>query len=261
MVGLLIFNLIPEFLLTLNFKMIKSRMIHPKILLLLFFIMGYTAAFAQNDPSKWSLLDTTSRYELGLNTNFAFDQLMDQNQRAPLELMLRKKIHDQNRLRLRVFGMVSRAKKIEGDFTNIDRIGNFGLAVGYEWIKPLTKRWEGYYGMELEGRKMDRRSIFEQPDTDPEEDYFESQDQYDREIRLSVSPLAGLRFRLSARLLLSTEFRLSAYMGEQQYTERISIRAKEEGSQNQIQSTEGYTLKLNGLRFQPYTGILLNYRF
>jgi hypothetical protein len=50
-------------------------------------------------------------------------------------------------------------------------------------------------------------------------------------------------------------------MGEQQYTERISIRAKEEGSQNQIQSTEGYTLKLNGLRFQPYTGILLNYRF
>ena len=257
----MIFNPIPEFLSTLNFNLMKTGMMLPEILLLLFFIMSLTAASAQNDPSTWSLIDSTSRYELGLNTNFAFDQLMDQNQRAPMELMLRKKIHDQNRIRLRVFGMVSRAKKIEGDFTNIDRIGNFGLAVGYEWVKPLTKRWEGYYGMELEGHKMDRRSIFEQPDTDPEEEYFESQDRYDREIRLSVSPLAGLRFRLSPRLLLSTEFRLSGYMGEQQYTERISIRAKEEGSQNQIQSTEGYTLKLNGLRFQPYTGIFLNYRF
>jgi hypothetical protein len=227
----------------------------------LFFIMSLTTATAQSDPSKWSLLDSTSRYELGLNTNFAFDNLLDQNQRVPLELMLRKKIRDQNSIRLRVFGMISRAKKIEGEFTNIDRTGNFGLAIGYEWVKPLTKRWEGYYGLELEGSRMDSRSFFEQPDTDPEEEYFEIQDQYDREIRLSVSPLAGLRFRLSARLLFSTEFRLSGYMGEQQYTDRIFIRANEEGSQNQIQSTEGYTLKLNGLRFQPYTGIFLNYRF
>jgi len=115
--------------------------------------------------------------------------------------------------------------------------------------------------MELEGRKVDRRSFFEQADMDPEEDYFESQDQYDREIRLSLSPLAGLRFRLSARLLFSTEFRLSGYLGEQQYTEDVSIRPYEQGSQNQVQSSEGYTLKLNGLRFQPYTGIFLNYRF
>lgn len=261
MVGLLIFNLIPGFLLTLNFKMMKTGIILSKILLLFVLILNFTTVSAQNDTSTWSLIDSTSRYELGLNTNFAFDQLMDQNQRVPLELMLRQKIHDQNRIRLRVFGMISRAKKIDGDFTNIDRTGNIGLAIGYEWVKPLTKGWEGYYGMELEGHKMDRRVFFEQADMDPEEDYFESQDQYDREIRLSVSPLAGLRFSLSPRLLLSTEFRLSAYMGEQQYTERISIRAKEEGSQNQIQSTEGYTLKLNGLRFQPYTGILLNYRF
>jgi len=202
-----------------------------------------------------------NRYELALNTNFAFDQLMDQNQRAPLELMLRKKIHEQNRIRLRVFGSIGRSKKIEGDFTNIDRTGNLGLAIGYEWVKPLAKRWEGYYDMELEGSRVDRRSFFEQPDTNPEDDYFESQDEYDREIRLSISPLAGLRIKLSARLILCTEFRLSGYMGEQQYTEKISIRPKVEGSQNQIQSTESYTLKLNGLRFQPYTGIFLNYRF
>jgi len=186
---------------------------------------------------------------------------MDQNQRAPLELMLRKKIHEQNRIRLRVFGSIGRSKKIEGDFTNIDRTGNLGLAIGYEWVKPLAKRWEGYYDMELEGSRVDRRSFFEQPDTNPEDDYFESQDEYDREIRLSISPLAGLRIKLSARLILCTEFRLSGYMGEQQYTEKISIRPKVEGSQNQIQSTESYTLKLNGLRFQPYTGIFLNYRF
>jgi len=239
----------------------KIGMMLPKILLLLFLIMNFTPVSAQNDPSTWSLLDSTSRYALGLNTYFAMDQLMDQNQRYPLELMLRKKIHEQNRIRLRVFGNIGRSKKIEGDFTNIDRTGTLGLAIGYEWIKPLAKRWEGYYGMELEGSKIDSRSFFEQPDTDPEEEYFESRDEYDREIRLSLSPLAGLRFRLSARLLLSTEFRLSGYVGEQLFTEKISIRPKVEGSQNQIQSSEGYTLKINGLRFQPYTGVFLNYRF
>jgi len=241
----------------------KTGMILPEILLLLFFIMSLATASAQNAPSTWSLIDSTSKYELGLNTNFAFDQLMDQNQRAPMELMLRKKIYDQNRIRLRVFGNIGRAKKIEGDFTNIDRTGNFGLAIGYEWVKPLTKRWVGYYGMELEGSRMDKRIFFEQSEYDNEDAswQFKNWDEYDREVRFSLSPLAGLRFRLSARLLLSTEFRLSGYVGEQQYTEDVSIRPYEEGSQNQIQSSEGYTLKLNGLRFQPYTGIFLNYRF
>jgi len=90
----------------------KIGMMLPKILLLLFLIMNFTPVSAQNDPSTWSLLDSTSRYELGLNTYFAFDQLMDQNLRSPLDLMLRKKVHEQNRIRLRVFGIVSRAKKI-----------------------------------------------------------------------------------------------------------------------------------------------------
>jgi len=229
----------------------------------LFFIMSLTTATAQSDPSKWSLLDSTSRYELGLNTYFAFDQLMDQNQRVPLELMLRKNVHEKNRIRLRIFGSIGRSKKIEGEFTNIDRTGNFGLAIGYEWVKPMNKRWEGYYGMELEASRIDKRIFFEQPEYDNEDASwkFKNWDEYDREIRLSLSPLAGLRFRLSARLLLSTEFRFSGYVGEQQYTEDVSIRPYEEGSQNQIQSTEGFTVKLNGLRFQPYTGIFLNYRF
>ncbi|WP_375586498.1 hypothetical protein [Cyclobacterium xiamenense] len=227
----------------------------------LFFLMSLATASAQNDSSKWSQLDSTSRYELGLNTYFAFDQLMDQHQRTPLELMLRKKIHEQNRIRLRVFGMVSRYKKIEAEFTNIDGWSTIGLALGYEWIKPLARRWEGYYGLELEGSREHSRSFFEQPDLDPETNYLENTDKYERGIRFSLSPLAGLRFRLTSRLLLSTEFRLSGYMGEQQYTEHMAIRTNEEGSQNQIQSSEGYTVKLNGLRFQPYTGIFLNYRF
>lgn len=27
---------------------------------------------------------------------------------------------------------------------------SYGVALGYEWIKPITKRWEAYYGLDVE---------------------------------------------------------------------------------------------------------------
>lgn len=227
-----------------------------------------SVGFSQSNSTQIPLeADSTpvSRFELGVNTYFAIDRLFDQSIRAPMELLIRKRMKQQNQmLRLRAFGDLQRLKKVE--FTTTDQNQDFlyGLALGYEWIKPITERWEGYYGMDLEGSQRRSFDTNTRDGYDPEAvpyTFREKTHSYRHTDRIALSPLLGIRFSLSKKLLLSTEFRLANYMEWTKSGKEYSTKPMEGDGDYQIQTRIEETVKQRGIRFRPYTGIFLNYRF
>ncbi|WP_158856984.1 hypothetical protein [Lunatibacter salilacus] len=206
-----------------------------------------------------------SRFELGVNTYFAISRLFDQSVRAPMELLIRKRMKRQNQmLRLRAFGDLQRLKYVEFTYSDESQDFLYGLALGYEWIKPINERWEGYYGLDLEGSQKRSFDTNTRDGYDPEADpitFREKTNVYQHTDRIALSPLLGIRFSLSKKLLLSTEFRLANYMEWTKTGEEYSTKPMEGNGDYQIQTRSEETVKEKGIRFRPYTGIFLNYRF
>src|SRR5690606_21858021 len=141
---------------------------------------------------------------------------------------------------------------------------SYGLAIGYEWIKPISKKWQGYYGLELEGNQSRSTQIITDTGYDPDADpytFWEKNRTYYKINRLAFSPCAGIGYSLSQRLFLSTEFRLVNSMEWQEPGVEKSTKPLESDLDFQIQTSSGSTITQRGIRFRPYTGIFLNYRF
>ena len=226
--------------------------------------VGFSQTNSMLIPSE---ADSTpvSRFELGVNTYFAIDRLFDPTVRAPMELLIRKRMKQQNQmLRLRAFGDLQRLKNVE--FTTTDQNQDFlyGLALGYEWIKPINERWEGYYGLDLEGSQRRSFDTSTRDGYDPEADpitFREKTHFYQHTDRIALSPLLGIRLSLSKKLLLSTEFRLANYMEWTKSGEEYATKPMEWDGDYQVQTRLEETVTERGFRFRPYTGIFLNYRF
>ncbi|MCC5938962.1 MAG: hypothetical protein JJU34_16915 [Lunatimonas sp.] len=239
----------------------------PTIIITLFAFLGCIKVFSQSTPEQVvapiALPDTLGNYELGINTYFAFDRWMDQSGRSPLEVMLKRKIKANRMLRVRVYGNLYKSNKVEFNVKDMDRQAKYGLAIGHEWLKTIHRKWQWYYGLELEGSRDRRHILHERPRWNEAMDitYLEKTDNYHHMDRLALSPLSGIRFSISPRLLFSTEFRLVGSVGRQRITTEESTKMLDEGVMYQLQSTAGHTISENGIRFQPYTGIFLNYRF
>ncbi len=239
----------------------------PTIIITLFALMGSFNGFSQSPPTQDEvavvLPDSLGKYELGINTYFAFDRWMDQSIRSPLEVMLRRKIKTNRMLRARVYGNLNKSKMVDAPITEMDQQAKYGLAIGHEWLKSIHRKWQWYYGLELEGSQDRRHFLYERKRWDEAThiSYWEKTDNYYHIDRVALSPLTGIRFSLSPRLLFSTEFRLVSSVGRQRITTEESTKALDEGARYQLRSSHGHTIKENGIRFQPFTGIFLNYRF
>ncbi|WP_209330831.1 hypothetical protein [Lunatimonas salinarum] len=239
----------------------------PTIIITLFAFLGCIKVFSQSTPEQVlapiALPDTLGNYELGINTYFAFDGWMDQSGRSPLEVMLKRKIKANRMLRVRVYGNLNRSNMVAGTILEMSQHAKYGLAIGHEWLKSIHRKWQWYYGLELGGSRDRRHILYERPRWNEATDitYLEKTDNYHHMDRLALSPLAGIRFSISPRLLFSTEFRLAGSIGRQRITTEESTKMLDEGARYQLQSTAGHTISENGIRFQPYTGIFLNYRF
>ena len=118
--------------------------------------------------------------------------------------------------------------------------------------------------MELEGSQNRSFDTNTRDGYDPEADpitFWEKTHSYQHTDRIALSPLLGIRFSLSKRLLLSTEFRLANYMEWTKSGEEYATKPMEGDGDYQIQTRIEETVKERGIRFRPYTGIFLNYRF
>jgi hypothetical protein len=182
-----------------------------------------------------------------------------------MELLIRKRMKQQNQmLRLRAFGDLQRSKYVEFTYSDESHDFSYGLALGYEWIKPITEKWEGYYAVDLEGSQKRSFDTNTRDGYDPEADpitFREKTHSYQHTDRIALSPLLGIRFFLSKKLLLSTEFRLANYMEWTKTGEEYSTKPMEGNGDYQIQTRSEEKVKEKGIRFRPYTGIFLNYRF
>jgi hypothetical protein len=233
-----------------------------------FFLIS-SVGFSQTNSNQIPLeADSTpvSRFELGVNTYFAIDRIFDPSVRAPIELLIRKRMKQQNQmLRLRAFGDLQRLKYVEFTYSDESHDFLYGLALGYEWITPITEKWEGYYGVDLEASQNRSFDTNTRDGYDPEADpitFREKTHIYRHTDRIALSPLLGIRFSLSKRLLLSTEFRLANYMEWSKSGEEYSTKPMEGNEEYQIQTRSSEeSIKERGIRFRPYTGIFLNYRF
>jgi hypothetical protein len=226
--------------------------------------VGFSQTNARQIPSEADAIPAI-RFELGVNTYFAIDRLFDQSVRAPMELLIRKRIKQQNQmLRLRVFGDLQRLRSAGITIVDLSQNSIYGVALGYEWIKPINQRWVGYYGLELEGSQNRSFDTNTRDGYDPEAipyTFWEKTHSYEHIDRIALAPLLGLRFSLSKRLLLSTEFRLANYMEWTKSGEEYSTKPMESNEDYKIQTKSEETVKERGIRFRPYTGIFLNYRF
>lgn len=234
----------------------------------LFNFLVSSVGFSQTNSTQIPLeADSTpaSRFELGVNTYFAVDRLFDPSVRAPMELLIRKRMKQQNQmLRLRVFGDLQRLRSAGITIVDLSQNSIYGVALGYEWIKPITERWVGYYGLDLEGSQKRSFDTNTRNGYDPEADPYtfrEKTHSYRHTDRIALSPLLGIRFLLSRRLLLSTEFRLANSMEWTKSGEEYATKPMEGDGDYLIQTRSEESIKDRGIRFRPYTGIFLNYRF
>nr|MBI1230378.1 hypothetical protein [Cytophagales bacterium] len=205
------------------------------------------------------------RFELGVNTYFAIDRLFDPSVRAPIELLIRKRMKQQGQmLRFRVYGDLQRLRSAGITIVDLSQNSIYGVSLGYEWLKPINQRWVGYYGVELEGSQNRSFETNTRDGYDPEADpitFWEKTHSYLHTDRIALSPLVGIRISLSKRLLLSTEFRLANYMAWTKSGEEYSTKPMESNEDYQIQTGSEESINERGIRFRPYTGIFLNYRF
>lgn len=198
------------------------------------------------------------KYALGINTNIVIDGFLDPSFRSPVEVILRKQNRTEGAWRARVTGSLSSTEVGYNEVPN-EREGQssaLGLALGYEWQRLIKNRWSWYYGFELEGQRMRSdytyRSFSSDPDA-PQEIGWETV--YKQKNNLfAVLPFAGLRFQITPKLFLSTDFRLIASTQRAKYTTDYHYLEIDGGtSTSEINSARTSTLD-----FQPYTGIYIN---
>lgn len=241
------------------------------LIIALFSLASCFSGYAQSGYSEQLPLPSgqdslpRGKYEIGINTYFAFDRLFEQSVRSPFELLIRKRLSSPSQMiRMRVFGDLLRSRKVE--FTNTDETQNvsYGVALGYEWIRQMAPRWQGYYGLELEGNRsgsfLTHTANGYEPGADPEV-FWEKTHTYQHTESLAFSPLAGIRFLLSKRLLFSTEFRMVNSLEWNKSGKEYATKPMEGEMDYQIQTQDETRINQRGIRFKPYTGIFLNYRF
>lgn len=225
-----------------------------------YFIIAIAQQNADNSNAAAVATDNPGKYQIGINTQFAIDGLLDQSIRTPLEILIKRQIGTNNTIRARIIGN-SNFSLSDSPIINASLTTNkitFGLALGYEWQRRLNRKWTLYYGLEFEGRGIwdysSDKSIYFDPNTliSLERDVVSRQ----KNIRFSVLPLAGVRFRITKDLFLSTEFKAIIF------DERIHYRS--DAYYTRIEtgySSSSYTHdsnKLKSINFQPFTGIFIN---
>ncbi len=213
--------------------------------------------------------DTLHRWQVGLNTQFFTNGLYDDandifdSSLTPIEILVRRQTTLNQAIRLRVFGMNEKFKRDDGSTKIETNKSIFGLALGYEWQMLLGKRWKLYYGFEIEGKRLWDNTValdksLYQASTG---ETFKRTVFRDRTTnRISLLPLAGIRFHITPRFFVSTEMKMEVFY-EKFRSANYPTLTRLDGSLLHRGSTNSFIIENKGINFQPYTGIYLNLTF
>lgn len=226
-----------------------------KQFLISFAFLCYGAPFAQAQHTADDEAISAGWYQLGINTQIVLDSFLDQTITTPLELLIKRQ-GDNGAWRARLMGSWSASNLgySENEDERVDDGSNVGLALGYEWQRSIKNKWSWYYGIEIEGQRgrgnYSDLSVF----GDTEDNRIEWKTvQKQKNDLLSLIPLAGIKFQITPKLSISTEFRLAASTKKVKYhTEYLY---KERGLTTSTSETTNY--RSQSVDFRPYSGIYL----
>lgn len=241
-----------------------------KIYLLLTFLFSfYSEGISQNEgfeeaeksPASFIEKDPLSKFQIGLNSQFIIDGMLDQSIRTPIEILFRRQDSHARSFRMRFSGIFQNSRRYELEYFNKTYESTLGLAIGYEWQQRISNRWNWYYGLEVEGRKfwLDELEEYDVVNQYTDETFHVIGINDQKTSRLSVLPLIGFKFRISSRLFVSSEFKLEAFTEKQDSRSGYDVKSVNASQQYHETSFEDFSTKGKNIHFQPYTGIFLNF--
>lgn len=238
-------------------------------ILLTFFLTFYSEAISQergfdeaNKPQRELLeKELLSKYQMGINTQFVIDGVLNQSLRTPIEILIRRQDDDDRALRVRVSGIFQDSRRYELEYLNKTSQTNLGLAIGYEWQKGISKRWNWYYGFEVEGRRLwhDEMEEYDVVNQYTDENFHVIGINEEQTSRLSLLPLIGFKFQITSRLFVNTEFKLEAFTEQQDTRSGYDVKSINGPQQYHETSFEELSIKGKHINFQPFTGIFINF--
>jgi hypothetical protein len=224
-----------------------------KYLLLLLLLLACIHSQAQTtDSTKTKKISN----HIGLNTQFAQDGFFNPNARTPLQMMYKRQ-NKKNNGAWRV-GLGAYYRVEEATWTSLRDVGstyyfNGNFSLGYEWQKPITKKWLIYYG-------VDANLAWQYKKFDGERDFdivingvLIKLNGFDENYTLTpaISPFLGGRFNLGNHFYIATEFSLQLHQAKNQQSIRFEGRGA--GAKGDVNySNYGFSVK-------PYGGIYLFY--
>ncbi len=114
---------------------------------MLFFITAYIQA---QDSTK---INKVHRNHIGINTQFAQDQFFNPQARTPIQFMYKRQNKKNNGAwRLGVdmwYQYADSSANTSMAFRGHTEALIFGVSLGYEWQKNITKKWICYYGVDI----------------------------------------------------------------------------------------------------------------
>jgi|GEM_PF-854031 len=205
--------------------------------------------------------DRPSRYQIGINSQFAIDGFLEQSIRTPIEVLIRRQTGTGGALRARILGISdhSTTEYIETlGRADVDR-STLGIALGYEWQRTLSRKWFWYYGLEIEGVRIwdnnTNKSIYFDEAT---LETLNMETVHKRITnRMGLLPLLGLKFQILPRLYLSTEAKILINNENYKYN-RVTYFTRFDDGSYQSSPFSNESVKKQSFNFQPYTGIFIN---
>jgi hypothetical protein len=238
-------------------------------------IPGLTSE-AELTPLKFMVNDTLRKWRVGINIypyvkadelfEYALQPRKDYLQVTfPVEFLARKQYKLDRAFRVRVMGVFENFQ--DEDFNAADqdtKLRSLSIALGHEWQQVIGKRWEWYYGVELQVRRTVWNTITID-DTyffTPVNDIVRDRREFDTfRDRLSVLPLIGARFQITPGLFASVEGSIEMFWEEYIYDDQSVYRDLQD-LDNIVGGAKGvFQFSQSGLRFLPYSGLYINVIF
>lgn len=229
-----------------------------KITLIALLLCVCQFASAQSQDST-----TLYRHHLGINTRIVLDRIADPASRMPLQLMYKYQLSRTGAIRIGAEGMYAKSDSTQSYTERRDEITDYALggSVGYEWQKPLNKRFMLYYGADIFHHQQRKNvmviNTYQNSDQHKEEVYID--DRYTTK-KYGLNSFIGLRMHMSSRFYLATEtaLNLANRISTRDYYATVTVFSNGEGV---TYNYNDYLTKQTILSFLPFNSINATYLF
>ncbi|MFC5271418.1 hypothetical protein [Adhaeribacter terreus] len=234
-----------------------------KLLFALAFLGLSTTAFAQFSDS------TETQNHLGIIAKPRLEKIFTANQSLPVGLIYKRQVKSDQALRFSAIGFYNRTvsdfgNNNYGEFFDETTESSWQTMIGYEWQKPLSKRWNFYYGAELgiSSYKISKKTKFSnfQNNLPLNQVILYPNHTNHNSVNYLLQHFAGFRLNLHTKLYLATETTI-AFRYSKNRDEHNEFTVSNDGTNGKTEKIRTNTFENYNLRYFPLSNIQLVYKF